>query len=169
MIAAQQIISSLRNSDVIWIYAKYKEVLQFPEWSGFMELLTQHEEHYKSREVYLPTFHKQSYKCLIPFKLLCYMFSKIVSNGHATFVISLSNPFTSKQIKSLLHPLRTMGLQNSGETRRFSYGHVLSWIGCLDHGRGIDLKAVLSTIYASNFPCRQAILTLELSEAIHFC
>ncbi|GBN47269.1 hypothetical protein AVEN_47703-1 [Araneus ventricosus] len=153
MIAAQQIISSLRNSDAIWIYAKYKKILQFPEWSGFMELLTQHEEHYKSRVVYLPTFHKQSCKCLIPFKLRCYMFLKIVSNGHATCVISLINPFTSKQIRLLLHPLKTMGFQNSGETRRFSYGHVLSWIGWLDHGRSSGLKAELSTIYASNFPC----------------
>ncbi|GBM41399.1 hypothetical protein AVEN_62691-1 [Araneus ventricosus] len=52
--AGQQIISNLQNSDVVWIYAKYKEVLQIPEWSGLMELLTQHEEHYESCFMCLP-------------------------------------------------------------------------------------------------------------------
>ncbi|GBM97083.1 hypothetical protein AVEN_134370-1 [Araneus ventricosus] len=114
-----------------------------------MDLLTQHEEHYKSHVMYLPFINSPANNYYTIYTTLLYVLEYSLKYGHATCIITFDQPLyiKAKEVAS--------SAENSGISKivvRLGGFHMcvsfLGSIGFIMAGSG--LKEVLSSIYASH-------------------
>ncbi|GBM02352.1 hypothetical protein AVEN_31260-1 [Araneus ventricosus] len=144
------LISSLRNTDVLWIYAKCKEVLQIPGWNGFMDLLTQHEDHFKSHVMYLPFINSPANNYYTIYTTLLYVLEDSIKYGHVTCIITFDQPLYIKAKQIVASSAENSGISKIVARLR-GFHMCVSFLGSIGFiMAGSGLKEVLSSIYASN-------------------
>lgn len=84
--------SMLRNSDVLWMYAKWKNLSDIPGWSGFMENLTKEEAYTKSRILFLPFINQPASSYSTIYTTLDYILHDGNKHGHTTCVVTFDQP-----------------------------------------------------------------------------
>lgn len=140
--------STLRNSDVLWMYAKWNSP-DVPGWSGFVENLTKEKAHTKSRIIFLPFIHQPASNYNILYTTLLYILEDGKKHGHTTCIVTLDQPlyFKAREIIATL-------IENAELFKLIRLGgfHLLmSFLGGIGYiMAGSGPKEVLSIIFAPN-------------------
>lgn len=103
LVVDEMTTSTLRNSDVLWMYAKWNSS-DIPGWSGFMENLTKEKTYTKSRIIFLPFIHQPPSNYNTLYTTLLYILEDGKKYGHTTCVITLDQPlyFKAREIIATL-------------------------------------------------------------------
>ncbi|XP_023226447.1 uncharacterized protein LOC111627117 [Centruroides sculpturatus] len=141
-------MSMLWNTDMLWMYGKWRHLPEIPGRSTFMEFLTKYKVCIESRIIYLPFIYQPASNYNTIYTVLQYILEDGQRHGHTACIIISDQPLYIKA--------REM-VASSDETSPFSkitvklggFQMVMSFFGSIGYiVAGSGLKEVMSTIYA---------------------
>jgi len=144
-----KVTSMLRNSDVLWLYAKW-HVDDVPGWSGFMEILTREMTHTKSRILFLPFINHSPSNYNTIFTTLKYIINDGNKDGHTTCVVTLDQPLYLKT-REIIATLTGDPKFSNVFVRLGGFHLLMSYLGSIGYIMADSgLKEIMSVIFAPN-------------------
>jgi len=144
-----KVTSMLRNSDVLWLYAKWHadDVLG---WSGFIEILTREMTHTKSRILFLPFINHSASNYNTIFTTLQYITNDGNKDGHTTCVVTLDQPLYLKT-REIIATCTGESMFSNVFVRLGGFHLLMSYLGSIGYiMAGSGLKERMSVIFAPN-------------------